>query len=404
MSSGSGDCSENAEFSKNQKDFFTKKKILANKIFLSLKGYEALTLSLQRLLVWENLTNSSVFVVLANCIFFYVYAKFNNIFGFIFSCTLAIFWVDLFKEKIWPEIRANSPSRDSEWGELNPKLLSFYEICEALSIAFLKIKEYTGLVLKLRSENHTKFFVMSCCFCFVGCIAGMYISNVVIFHSLFCVILFYPCMVYHELLEKVYVFLESYVGQLLPKINPENNFNTNDSLKLSPSNDEEYISEFIPPNNDNTAVVLARALSGSNHLSDVDKGILAKNLPGFSNKSNKPALNNFFDDSTVRLPTPDEIENSESDDDCHIGFVPSSSYTTPSSNLFLSQEGNQVLKKLISGISENSANDLNKIVQDGIVASLTQFNLTSNNSNFTDIKKSETSTPSEDFEVLNLIE
>lgn len=406
MLSEGRDDSENSELSDYKKDFSAKKKLLASKMFVFFKGYESLALSLQRLLVWENLTHSSIFLVLANFMFFYVYAKFNNIFGFIFSCILTVFWVDLLKEKIWPEIRAVAPSRDSEWGELNPKLLSFYEICEAFSTIALKIKEYFSLLLELRSKNHTKFFVKSCCFCFLGCIAGMYISSVFIFHFIFCTILLYPCLVYHDLLDKVYVFLELYVGQLLPKINPENNFSTNTNLKLSPSNDEEYISEFIPPNNDNTAVVLARALSGNSQLSDVDEVILAKNLPGFSNKSLKSTSNDIFEDSAVRMPTPEEIiENSESDDDDdHIGFVPSPSYTAPSTNAFLSPKGNQVLNNLITGISENSANDLNKIVKDGIVASLTQFNLTSNNSNFNNLKNSETSTPSEDFEVLNLID
>merc|ERR1719427_2558720 len=63
-------------------------------------------LSLQRLLVWDDLTYSSVFIVVLHALFIYVFSRCNHIIGFTSSVTLLVVWIDMWKEKIWPEIRA----------------------------------------------------------------------------------------------------------------------------------------------------------------------------------------------------------------------------------------------------------------------------------------------------------
>lgn len=388
----------------------TRKKRLIENLQHALKPYESMLLSLQRLLMWENLTYSSVFIVLIHGVFIYVWSQFHHIIGFLSSFTFFVIWLDVWKEKIWPEVRAYSPSPDSEWGELHPRLLTLYEMSELLADLILMFQDFCDSAKKLRKEQHSKFTTIGVTCCLLLMLISSYIPTVVIFYFMFAGIVFWPCIWHHRLMEKTYTAIEPYMMglQYTLKQHPGENYNVSDQPTSSALNtpDEDFISEFIPQMNNTTVAVLAKALTEGSELSETDEGILAAKLPSFSRLSNMSHADSFVEDtvSTVRMPTPDDV--ADSSDDEQIGFVPSrGSSLSEAPNKVLTSEGSQVLNDIIKDVSANAAGSISKIVQGGLAVSLAQLNpqniAFNQNQLETQQRRSDSSTPSSEFEILD---
>jgi len=330
-----------------------KNKSLTKYIYSYLKSYEALILSIQRLLVWEKFTQSFIFFIYIQLMFFYVKTRSEHIFGTFSSAMLFFFWLDIWKETIWPEIRLEAPSPDSEWGELNPRLLSLYEICEFLSLFIVTIKEFVNSALELRRTQHKKFTTIGCFISIIGAIIGNLISGALISYLILSFLCFWPAIWHHELMDKSYVLIEPFVDRLryVLKIDQTQNYTSNSSVNFeSETPDEDFISKFIPSVNESTASeVLSRALTDESSQSDDDIDLRSQY------KSHK----NVFNDS------------SDSDNDDKLGFVPSGSYVEQSKKDFV-KHGNQLVNEIIKDVSNTAANTFGKMMQERMISGFAQ--------------------------------
>ena len=248
---------------------------VSQKLYIALRPYEAPILHLQRLLVWENYLSSTMFVVLAHLFFGYLFMRSDHVFGIFFMVLLILVWVDMWKHKIWPEIRAVDPDADSEWGEMNPHLLSVREMCDRLALLAMDIKSSWLNLMSLRKSNHGTFCLYVSVFCLLLMIIGHKIPGILLSYLLMLSIIFSPLCVYHRLPEKIYVYIEPILTQLRYTLQqrPGNNYELARSIAVEQvvNSPDEDIDEFVPSLNDNVVTELAKAVDEETNHSETDE-------------------------------------------------------------------------------------------------------------------------------------
>ena len=263
---------------------------LSNRIYDVLKHYEGPILHLQRLLVWEDVISSSIFVAVVHIIFYYLLLRSNHFFGIFFFFILGVVWVDCWKHKIWPEIRAVAPDIDSEWGELNPRLLSVKEMCDVLANSFIFILAIYQKILQMRRRNPGKFCLHICFCCLMLMYIGRKISGVFVVYLAILCALIWPVVWYHGILENAYTQIEPFLMQLQYTLQqrPGNTYQMAQSMigqTTTVVGNDNDIDEFVPPLDEKTAAVLAKAITDESELSETDEEILAHEFPSLSRAS-----------------------------------------------------------------------------------------------------------------------
>ena len=281
---------------RNSEDTSAPQLQLSLKIYEVLRHYEAPILHLQRLLVWDNYLYSSIFVALAHLCFIYFFVRCNHFFGIFFTLVLILVWIDMWKHKIWPEIRAIAPDIDSEWGELNPRLLSVREMCDKIAQLAFNVKSFGLYMLAMRKLQPGKFCLRICGFCLVMMIIGEKIPGAFVMYACLLLGLVVPVCYYHRLTEKLHVhfkpFLEQF--QLAFRQKPGNTYQIAQSIAsenfLTTANDND-IEDFVPMLNESDAAELAKALSEEAGLSEAEEEH-SHDLPEVAEMLNRNQNNN----------------------------------------------------------------------------------------------------------------
>ena len=269
---------------------------LSSKIHEILRHYEAPILHLQRLLVWENYFQSAIFVAVAHVCFGYVFLRSSHVLGIFFSVLLILVWVDMWKHKIWPEIRLLAPDIDSEWGELNPRLLSVKEMCDGLAQFFLNIKSFMSHLLSLRSTNPGKFCIGVNSFCLVLIFIGQKVPGALFMYLLMLCGFLTPLFFYHRIPAMLYVHLQPFIEQLHYTFQqtPGNTYQLAQSIAAEKSvkpHDDNDIEDFVPMLDEHAAAELARAGSGDAEFSEAEED-QTQDLPEVTEMINRNQNNN----------------------------------------------------------------------------------------------------------------
>lgn len=366
--------------------------------------------------MWDNLTYSSIFVVLAHTIFFYIVSRSDHVLGLFSSCLLIVVWLDVWKMKIWPEVRAETPSSDSEWGELHPRLLSITEMCELLADFVIFFQDSAASALTMRKNEPAKFVAYGCGCCLLTAAVGKLFSGFVLAYLTFFALMFWPMIWHHRLVEVAYTSMEPYLAGLkyTQKSHNGEGFETAISSNTARSSevstpDEDFISAFVPKMTDNTVDVLAKALSEDTELADADDSL----LPSHSNLLKMDSLDKQA--GSLVMPLPDDLSDNGSDDE-NLGFIPSNRNSVSEDpqqvqeNPILTNEASHALNSIIREVSNSAVNNINKIVQQNLLSGLTQLvpqqpqqQNTSNQARIREVapRRSDSSTPSSEFEVLD---
>ncbi|CAK8678571.1 reticulophagy regulator 3-like [Clavelina lepadiformis] len=298
-------------------------------LFNQLKHYESLILSLQRLLVWEKPAQSAFFVFVVHVVFWYIFINSHHAFGFVFSLVLFLLLIDLWKHKIWPEIRAESPDAEAEWGELNPNLLCLREMCEVAAKVVISISSTINDILAVRSMYPGKF-----CLCFNGaCLVLIVLGNkipgvILAYFTMLCMLL-WPVLWYHRLLERTYLLVEPFLMQLQYTLKQRPSEAYLLTKYVADQKDTEIqngvdddLSDFVPTLDEKTTAVLARAITDDSELSETDEEILANELPSFSRSSTPDGLlSKEFCPASLQHQQLQNIDNHSDDDDDHFGLL-----------------------------------------------------------------------------------
>ena len=239
---------------------------LSGKIYRVLQPYEAPILHLQRLLVWENVLHSVFFVLFLHIMFWYLFLKSNHLFGIFFSWLLLLIWVDFWKHKLWPEIRAVAPDIDSEWGELNPRLLSLREMCEDLACFFLIFSSAFNRMYCIRRETPGKFCLGACIFSLSLYYVGQKVNGAFMLYLLMLCTLIWPALQYHKYLEALYNVLEPWLVQLHHMLNqrPSQTYEIAKTIATEQSSNvkselDDEVNEFVPQLDEEAKAMLAKA-------------------------------------------------------------------------------------------------------------------------------------------------
>nr|CAB3244286.1 protein FAM134C-like [Phallusia mammillata] len=318
-SSGSGDATSSLWIEQGNRH-----KEISNKIYTYLRSYESVILYLQRVLVWEKPMHSISFFVLMHIGFGYVTIRSNHLIGFISSITLVFVILDVWKHKLWPEIRAVAPDEEAEWGELHPRLLSLQEMCQILCEVFLWVEWAFNQIRITRQTHPGKFCAVFCACCIALSIVGQKIPGVILSYAMMICLLLWPLVWYYRILEKSYTKIEPFFMQMqytLRQRSTTTQYLTKyvRTKKLSEPASEESdddISDFLPQLDEKTAEVLARAITDDSELSETDEEILAQELPTFSRAStpdNLTASETYLTTLPQQFPNINDDNNSDDD-------------------------------------------------------------------------------------------
>ncbi|XP_002126378.2 reticulophagy regulator 3 [Ciona intestinalis] len=285
MEGGAGDASQSdAQTNKIEK--------LSQKLYNWSRSYESVILYFQRLLVWEKPTHSSVFLILIHIGFWYLTARSSHAIGFLSSMFLGLVWLDMWKHKIWPEIRAEEPDPEAEWGELHPKLLSLPELCQIIAEGLVTLTTVYKKIMEFKRDFPGRFCGIFCFFCLCLNFIGSLVPGVLLAYTIMLCLLFWPLLWYNKILERTYTQVEPFLMQLqyTLKQRPATTYYMTKYLKAkkdskSEENADDDISEFVPELDEKTAAVLARAITDDSELSETDEEILAQEIPLFSRAS-----------------------------------------------------------------------------------------------------------------------
>lgn len=94
-----------------------------DKLMDNLRAYESVIFYFQQLLVWEKPMHSVIFVAFLHAVFWYLKVWSSHAVGLLATLVLVVIWLDMWKHKIWPEIRAWTRIRRRVSGE------SFTPVC-----------------------------------------------------------------------------------------------------------------------------------------------------------------------------------------------------------------------------------------------------------------------------------
>nr|XP_039261790.1 reticulophagy regulator 3-like isoform X2 [Styela clava] len=379
---------------------------LKEKLMNDLRSYETVIHYFQQLLVWEKPVHSVVFVLALHAVFWYLKIWSTHAVGLISTIILILVWLDMWKHRIWPEIRARDPDPEAdEWGELHPHLLTFPEVCLALAEIFVTLKYHLITIRDVRRNTPGKFVTLSTVTCLMIIFLGRSIPGTLLAYIIMMCGLLWPLIWYRRWVERAYAHMEPFLMQLQYSLKPRMRRNgkkgshitkeidgTSVEVHTDTSSDDDDISEFMKPLDAVTAEVLARALTDDDELSESDESLLAHELPSFSHPaldSNKVFLTGSRDIPEVPLPSNlpryddpqfrKEILN-ESDDET-LGFVGS-------------QQQQQQLPDLARQIAVSATADAMKTAMKNIMSGATSH--TSEPTEKTSSTNSRGSTPSDD--------
>jgi len=380
---------------------------LAKTVHQHLKSYESVALHLQRLLLWENPLHSVVFLAVVELFFVYVVSRSNHIIGFTSTVFLCFVWLDVWKDTIWPEIRAEEPSPDNEWGELNPQLMSFHDMCEKIAGGCLYLRNGMCTAFELRKQQPGKFAIISSCCCLIAVVAGNIFSGIVMSQCALIAMAAWPVMLRFKLFDKTLTSVEPYLIGLQYSLKPQVGGSSSGDSGAShvATLDEDFISELVPQLDDNaTAEVLAKALTDDVELSEADKHVLASELPSFAQAAEPmlgvlPASQMQANSKRKETAAPHQLRDLSDSEEDELGFVPHSSHqqaqvTTPPVH-------DNILGKIVNDVvTATAASNIEKMVQDGL-AGFSQ--MAQQAAAATDTRRYSTSSSS-DFEVLDSME
>ncbi|XP_037704868.1 reticulophagy regulator 2 [Choloepus didactylus] len=251
---------------------------LATTLWLRLRGWEAVLVAAQRLLVWEKPLHSLVTAAALNGLFWLLSSSSLRPFFLLSISLLAYLLLDLWQPRFLPEVSASSPEEphsDSEGAGsgARPHLLSVPELCRYLAESWLTFQIHLQELLQYKRQNPAQFCARVCSGCAMLAVLGHYVPGIMISYIVLLSILLWPLVVYHELIQRMYTRLEPLLMQLdySMKAEPDALHHKHDKKKRQGKN--------VPPGGDEplaeTESESEAELAGFSPVVDVKKTALA---------------------------------------------------------------------------------------------------------------------------------
>ncbi|XP_022303369.2 reticulophagy regulator 3-like [Crassostrea virginica] len=239
-----------------------------------LSPIEPLIMRIQSLLVWERPNRSVVLFVIVHGIFWFI-AKNGCQFYFCMSSIAAVmFFVYTWRKWIWPEIRVPPPiPEDSDgWTPVHVRLLSVPEICQHLAQLWIFMSNNVSCWAAFRQDHHFLFTCLNCSFLLLFAAFGRLISGLTLTYIIVMSLMLWPCVLYNNLFQKLYLALEpllmrlDYTLKIRPWIwrNQQARKTANfGSIGTTTRDSDSDSDELMPTRDPQVTAALARAITDS---------------------------------------------------------------------------------------------------------------------------------------------
>lgn len=189
---------------------------------------------------------------------------------------MILYFVRTWKRKIWPEIRVppKEPEDPDSWTPVHPRLLSVPEICNYLAQIWCSISKLARSWMSFRRNYRFSFCVVSC-FVFISlALLGHYIPGLMLSYVTVISIMLWPCVLYHNLLQRFYLKFEpvfmklDYTLKLKSKWKFKGKKSRNNDSGITSVDDENGNTDtdsddFCPSLDPEATAALARAITDS---------------------------------------------------------------------------------------------------------------------------------------------
>ncbi|XP_013407732.1 reticulophagy regulator 3 [Lingula anatina] len=238
-----------------------------------LNSIEPHVMHAQSILVWEKPGQSAVMLLGVNVVFWLATTTCIRAFCLLAITAMLFFLLDTWQNHIWPEIKAPpSPGEDTDsWVSVQPHLMSVPEISRYAAEMWVTASVYSHLLWNMRKRHPGKFCILICTgsFCLAG--IGHYIPGIMISYIIVMSILLWPCVVYHNLLQKFYIHIEPMMMKMEYKLKIRRRKTRKSRTKspVDPSKDraetdsDSDIDAFTPTTDPEITAALARAITDS---------------------------------------------------------------------------------------------------------------------------------------------
>lgn len=251
-----------------------------------LSPIEPLIMKIQSLLVWEKPSRSAIMFLIVHGIFWFIAKNGCQFYFCISSIAALMFFVYTWRKWIWPEIRVPPPiPEDTDgWTPVHVRLLSVPEICQHLANLWIFMSNNISCWLAFRQDHHFLFTSLNCSFLLLFAAFGRLISGVTLTYIIVMSLMLWPCVLYNNLFQKIYMALEpllmrlDYTLKIRPWIwrNQQARKTANfGSIGTSTTRDSDSESEELMPTRDpKVTAALARAITDSE-----DEGMGVPDIP-----------------------------------------------------------------------------------------------------------------------------
>ncbi|CAH1789188.1 unnamed protein product, partial [Owenia fusiformis] len=244
-----------------------------------LNPLEPFIMRLQSVLVWENPKHSAVMFLAVNGVFWLSTVLHYRPLYVIATSILIVLCIDTWRNKIWPEIKV--PSKEGEdtegWTPVHPKLLSVPEMSRSLAEIWVTVTVYSSFLLDLRVAHPGRFCLLMSSIFIGTAVLGHYFSGVALSYITVMSLLLWPCMVYHNILQRAYVKIEPFMMQLEYSLKIKRTRSKKSKRKskrksgtpgsaskdLAITDSDTDVEEFVPSLDPEITAALARAITDS---------------------------------------------------------------------------------------------------------------------------------------------
>ncbi|XP_061179804.1 reticulophagy regulator 3-like [Saccostrea echinata] len=261
-----------------------------------LSPIEPLIMKIQSLLVWERPHKSAVMFLIVHGIFWFTAVNGCQFYFCISSIAAIMFFVYTWRKWIWPEIRVPPaiPEDPDSWTPVHVRLLSVPEICQHLAHLWIFMSNNFSCWLAFRKDHHFLFTCLNCSFLLLFAAFGRLISGLTLTYIIVMSMMLWPCVLYNNLFQKIYIALEPLLMRLdyTLKIRPwiwrhqqarkTANFG---SIGTTTRDSDSESEELMPTRDPKVTAALARAITDSE-----DEGMSTPDIPT-PRMSKEPSVN-----------------------------------------------------------------------------------------------------------------
>ncbi|XP_034249228.1 reticulophagy regulator 3 [Thrips palmi] len=248
---------------------------------------------LQSILIWENTSYTLFAYAIFNFLFWFVVSLDFRFYFLLFTTTLVVVVIEMWVDKVWPEIRVPQPAEQGDnegWTPLHPGVLSAPELSHYLNKAMQFVHNQYLWLHSLRNEQPGMFCGLMSIGCLILMWIGRSISGTTLLYIICMSLLMIPGICIHVLPTASQVDWQS-------------------RLLGSKDNAGDDVDEYLPEQTGSNMVLLEKAVEPdhSDHEDEDDFNIPPAELLHVEDMTDSGAPSLTFISGITAMPAPEDL-------------------------------------------------------------------------------------------------